>query len=241
MQPEITKLKHLLADDSNTPKPPWRLKTVIVSFLLSFFVSPLLVSAVMSYGSIQTLPEQKLLVMNLSIHGAWLLTFLILGKRYHVSMRDCLGLRIGQRFWVLFQAGLLTLFLMLAMSALMGLFTQAIGIEVESPYAAFSHAQLKVLAFLAILFAPIAEEVIFRGFLQRSLCVFLSPLWAIVVTAVLFTLCHGMYYFNGLALLYVFLLGLLFGTVAHVTRSTLPGIVGHFLNNLFAAFTLLRF
>lgn len=74
--------------------------------------------------------------------------------------------------------------------------------------------------------APVAEELVFRGAVQRLLQPF-GPVAAVAVQAVLFAAQHdpaGMVYALGM--------GLVLGALAQRTRRVWPGIVLHILNNL---------
>ncbi len=81
--------------------------------------------------------------------------------------------------------------------------------------------------------APIAEEIIFRGFIQNKL---LSsfPVWlAIVIQAVFFGLIHG----NLVQMSYAFVIGLIFGLLVYKSNSIYPAIILHVLNNSIAIFS----
>ena len=73
---------------------------------------------------------------------------------------------------------------------------------------------------------PVAEELVFRGAALKCL----QPLGenaAILGQAVLFAAAHG----SGIAKLYALGMGLIFGWAAERTKSLLPGILLHMLNN----------
>ena len=85
-----------------------------------------------------------------------------------------------------------------------------------------------LILLTAIVMAPIAEEMLFRGLVQRSLEHYREPAIAIVLTSVLFALVH----FNPWTAIQVMLLGLVFGYVTWKSGSILPAIIMHSLNNL---------
>ena len=72
-----------------------------------------------------------------------------------------------------------------------------------------------------------AEEILFRGLMQRSLEEVWSPLRAIAVTGVVFGLIH----FNPVATVPLILLGMYFGVLAWYTRSLALPIAVHFCYN----------
>lgn len=79
------------------------------------------------------------------------------------------------------------------------------------------------------------EEVVYRGYLQTQLAAFTrSPALGIILQAVLFGLAHLEQ--GPRMALRIALYGLLFGLLAHFRRSLWPGIVGHTLLDLSAAF-----
>lgn len=71
------------------------------------------------------------------------------------------------------------------------------------------------------------EEFLFRGFVQSSFEKRMRPIWAIIVTALIFSLFH----FNPFAILPLFLLGAYFSYLVYLTESIFIPIVLHFLNN----------
>lgn len=86
-----------------------------------------------------------------------------------------------------------------------------------------------VLSFLAVvILAPIAEELAFRGIIFRILEKHCPIVAAIVIQAVLF----GVYHMNIMQGLYVLPLALILGYTAYKTKSVLPCIFIHVINNL---------
>lgn len=79
------------------------------------------------------------------------------------------------------------------------------------------------------LLAPLAEEVVFRGAVLKSLLSSprLSPWGAICISAVLFALVH----MNPAQMPHAFLVGLLLGWMYWRTGSILPGVAYHWANN----------
>jgi membrane protease YdiL (CAAX protease family) len=91
---------------------------------------------------------------------------------------------------------------------------------------------LLVVAVIAIVPA-ICEEVMFRGFIQRSFEFKLKPFWAAAITAVFF----AVYHFNPYAIIPLIILGFYFGFAAYISNSIFVPMILHFLNN-FAAVLL---
>lgn len=93
------------------------------------------------------------------------------------------------------------------------------------------------------LLAPVGEELVFRGAIQRKAMAFfkeknelkgnpgVSYHWkAIVLSAFLFALIH----MNPAQMPHAFLIGLLLGWLCHKTGSIVPGIIVHWVNNSMA-------
>jgi hypothetical protein len=83
-----------------------------------------------------------------------------------------------------------------------------------------------LVALGVVVAAPLAEEIVFRGYLQGALHRVLSPRAAILLVAALFGLAHGLQY-----ALPTGLLGAWFGWLAWRRGSLLPAIAGHVLHN----------
>lgn len=84
--------------------------------------------------------------------------------------------------------------------------------------------------YLAIgLLAPFAEELVFRGAILKSLLRSdkLSPWFAIIISAMLFSLTH----MNPTQMPHAFVIGILLGWMYWRTGSILPGIAYHWANN----------
>lgn len=82
--------------------------------------------------------------------------------------------------------------------------------------------------------APVVEELLFRGAIQGHLLrKWKKPLWAIVVSSLIFGIVHG----NWVQAPFAFVVGLALGWIYYHTGSLLPGILMHFVNNSTAVFS----
>lgn len=99
-----------------------------------------------------------------------------------------------------------------------------------------SPAVVTVTLVGSILFAPIFEELIFRGLLYGTLRARLAWPLAALGSAVLFAFAHG---YGVAGFLSVFLSGLLWAWVYERTGSLLPSMAAHVVNNASVALTLL--
>ncbi len=88
-----------------------------------------------------------------------------------------------------------------------------------------------LLVVLVVAIVPaISEELMFRGYIQRSFEFKLKPFQAALITAIFFSLFH----FNPYGILPLAALGLYFGFAAYMSESLVIPVFLHFLNNFFA-------
>lgn len=90
------------------------------------------------------------------------------------------------------------------------------------------------MGYLAIgVFAPLVEELVFRGAILRKLLGLFDRRYhwaAIAISSVLFGLLHG----NVPQFIHAFVIGLLLGWMYYRTSSVLPGVLFHWVNNTVA-------
>lgn len=88
-----------------------------------------------------------------------------------------------------------------------------------------------ILVIIAVSIVPaVSEEVMFRGFIQRSFEFKMKPFRAALLTAVFFGLNH----FSPYGIVPLIILGFYFGFAAYLSKSLLIPIWLHFLNNFSA-------
>ncbi len=88
-----------------------------------------------------------------------------------------------------------------------------------------------ILIVIVVAVAPaICEEVMFRGFIQRSFEFKMKPFWAALITACFF----GIYHFSPYGLIPLISLGFYFGYAAYKSDSIFVPMSLHFLNNFIA-------
>lgn len=90
------------------------------------------------------------------------------------------------------------------------------------------------VAVAAVGIAPLVEELIFRGLLQRTLERSWGPAWGIGIAAAVFGVAHAILS----AFPLYFFLGVAFGFVVFACRSVWAGVVLHAANNAFAYLSL---
>ncbi len=87
-----------------------------------------------------------------------------------------------------------------------------------------------VVVIVVSIIPALCEEVMFRGFIQRSFEFRLKPIWAALITAIFF----GVYHFNPYGLLPLIMLGFYFGYAAYMSKSIFVPMSLHFFNNFTA-------
>lgn len=80
----------------------------------------------------------------------------------------------------------------------------------------------------AVILAPVLEEVLFRGIILKGFLKNYSPVKAIVVSGLLF----GIFHLNPWQAIGASFVGVILGWVYYKTKSIIPCIIIHFVNNL---------
>ena len=112
---------------------------------------------------------------------------------------------------------------------------EQLGIEMdENTQQIFTSLMKEPWGYVAVgILAPLAEEVVFRGAVLRTLLGLMSKKnhWvAIMISAAIFGLAHA----NVAQFVNALLLGLLLGWMYYRTKSLVPGILLHWVNNTMA-------
>lgn len=109
---------------------------------------------------------------------------------------------------------------------------------IESSYLLFfkldSFFDYFIIVFVVAIVPSLAEEVMFRGYIQRSFELRFHPLLAAAITAFFFSIFHV----NPSGVIGLFFIGLFLGFAAYKSDSILVPVVLHFINN-FAAILLI--
>jgi len=93
---------------------------------------------------------------------------------------------------------------------------------------AVSGVEMLVIIFSIAVVAPVFEEILFRGLLQRTLTEVFRPWLAIVLQALMFGIAHGFLFQSGFA----FAVGLLLGIVYERMRSITAVMIIHAAFNI---------
>ncbi|WMJ24152.1 CPBP family intramembrane glutamic endopeptidase [Paludicola sp. MB14-C6] len=106
---------------------------------------------------------------------------------------------------------------------------EKLGIPIPAPDFSLPKDQpiwaVLMLTYVCVV-GPIFEEIIFRGFLLKSLQKY-GSMFAIILTSILFSLFHG----NLVQFIPPFLMGIVLGILTVKANTIIPAIVAHIINN----------
>lgn len=178
------------------------------------------------------------LAISLLVYAALVLAVLVEARlRGHSSWRDLVAWhpwRTDRRVYILAAVALAYGF---SADFALHYFSPRSGPWLEMPD---NPAGALVLAFVAVVCAPVAEELLFRGWIYTDLRHHFGFVTTLVVTSAVFACLH--YESTHLYALAVFPIGLALGTMREITGSVKPPIVFHAFNNFLAtAFAYLGF
>ena len=83
--------------------------------------------------------------------------------------------------------------------------------------------------FLAVILAPVFEEIVFRGFLFGGLRYKLGDIWGATLSSLIFAAVHG---YSPIGFVSVLISGLIFCGLYRWSGSLIPGIIAHATFNL---------
>lgn len=218
--------------------PPWGRTTAFSAILIAYLIVPLISTALMAIFW-PTLPEQgQFFAQQLFPIAAWGLILLALAQAYQTDLRPSLGLRLNHPAGYYLRESLFAILgvivVFTALSLVLSLFYKSPE-ELVDPYQALTPDKLWVVTLLGLFSAPLVEEIVFRGFLQSTLYKYYPPGLCVILTALIFGLFHSLYHGAPVALISVYLLGLLFSYFRLRTGSIIPSMSAHLFNNLMAA------
>lgn len=179
----------------------------------------------------------------LSISMAVSFPLLVLGSilfaflRKGISLRDYLSLRpISWKWWVALPP------LTIGFSLLIGWLLKLAGAPESNEWMLQIGEAAKDHLFVwigIVVFAPIAEEFLFRGFFFRGWVRSRIGVWGtILLTAIGWAIIHGQYDVYGLV--FIFALGIFLGWIRWKSQSLYAPILVHGVNNAFAMWMVMR-
>lgn len=178
---------------------------------------------------------QSLATIISGIIGVWLIVVFV-KLRGRAGVTEYLGLPKIKFKSVLLSVGIVVVYL--ALSAAVNIWTGKTESN-QLMYDIYNTSVWLPLFWIAVVvFAPLFEEVMFRGFVFEGLRQSrIGAVWAIIIASLVWTLLHAFQY--GLyELASVFIMGIVFGVVRLKTKSLWNAIIMHALVNLAATLEL---
>lgn len=214
-----------------------------VALIIALIINEVLFWALSQLGVMQQLTSNMLTIIESTAYYVILLAVLV-GVPWIVLKRksnlELLGVQRSLR-WVdigLALSGTVLYFVVVyaVMTAVSALFPQIDQNQVQETGITMPYGYERVLVFLLfVVAAPIAEELIFRGYLQGVLRKNgVSAILAIIIVNVLFGAAHGQWNVG----ISVGILGVLMSIGREITGAIWPGVLMHMIKNGIAFYAL---
>ena len=219
---------------------PWRPDRV-VWFLAGFFSAMLLASiVVMGYSGISSDSVKNQLIVFLvgifTFHGVTLVLINIFLQQHQITWSEAFGFReprLGRTLFLGLLVSILVLPVALSLTELSSRLLKYVGMMAEPQQAvqmmreANSRLQLIIHGVAAIAFAPVVEELVFRGILYPAVKRNGHPKFALWGVSIFFALTHS----NLTVLLPLTVLAIILTFLYETTRNLLAPILAHSLFN----------
>jgi CAAX protease family protein len=238
-EPVVSPDKQLLA-------PVWHTIALIALMLFNSFGTAALLPRSIGHA-LSASPHARLYVYGFTVLFEFLLLFLVwIGLRLkRVTFRELIGGRwktpedflldvgIAIGFWVV------ALFVLGGLAYLLGLTHPSPTDEVTKRMSALApHTRWDIGVWIGLsIVAGFAEEIIFRGYLQRQIAAISGKFYlGLIASAVIFGAGHG--YEGARRMLLIAVFGLMFGLLAHFRKSLRPGMMAHAWHDALAGIAL---
>lgn len=213
------------------------IKLLLIGFLVLQFVAPFLVAVpcalyqVLTVGSVDEATLVNTILVPAQLSGQ-LLMVAYLAYGGYISRRRAAWSPVSGGYLLLCTVAMLA-----AAYAASVLADQMRWLPnwVEDSIALFCSSWGGVLAITLV--GPVFEELLFRGAIMNALLKRFSPAWAILLSALLFSVFH----LNPAQMPPAFLIGILFAWVYYSTGSLLPCIWMHVLNNAVSLYLIVNY
>lgn len=160
-----------------------------------------------------------------------LLIFLLVMFKKDINVKEYLGF-----IWVKKKAVVFSFLIVIAYIFLSDFITRMMGSEITTEWMEYIYVSSvwpPLLWMALVVFAPIFEEMFFRGFLFKGFVQSrLGPVGTIIITSAIWTVLHLQYGIFGLTS--IFIIGIIFGIVRYKTGSLWIVILMHAFYNLIA-------
>jgi uncharacterized protein len=227
-------------------RAPWTwtdvLPVLVLLLPLSYGVQYVTVAAVkwvLAGVALTTRRPIEALVSDITAYGAlFLLVLLFVKVRRHASLA-ALGIRGAQWRWLV--AALPFIFLAFLLESITGLLSQSLFPQTPANQCVDIRSAYQGALWMAIIgvaiVAPVVEEIVFRGMVFGWLRGRLPLVWAVVISAALFSLEH-IGFLQVTLFLPIFSTGIVLAILYHHARSVWPTVLVHGSFNLIATLVL---
>jgi membrane protease YdiL (CAAX protease family) len=219
-----------------TPSGPGALLVAGLGFLLMLLVGGLLAGLAALYlllttGGVDERELMRLSALGLPLQGMVMIgAVVLLARRSTDGLSQALALRPGRRWWLVplvVPVGVVSDAVVQLAQGWLPVLDQG-GLDSLNDALLGSGVLGTVLVALgAVVTAPIAEELLFRGYVFRGLQRGWGTLLAVLVSGLFFALYHA----DPLHIVGVLVIGLYLGWLRHLTDSLWACIAAHALNN----------
>jgi len=193
-------------------------------FLISLY-SPLI------YNSLDIITADNVLIVNGVVLALALTAMFVVCKKFDIEIFA----KSKFKWWYLTLGFAVFILNILKMIPLMLIFDQQSTANAEG---LLMLAEMNVIYYIlyTVIFAPIAEEIVFRGVILKTL--FEKKPWiGLLVSSVLFAALHNIT--DAFSFINYFTIGLLFGGVYMITKDVKWSILAHIINNAIAGLFVL--
>jgi membrane protease YdiL (CAAX protease family) len=225
--------------NENQQKSYFSIVELVVYFFLTVIVLQIfaaippvleLIELPQSEWSVENISKDSLILGNIIWQILLILTLLLVFTFKKIQLRSYLHLdeNLSVRFF------LYTIGTAIAVMGIIELISVLANIE-QNPIMVDIVSNTDPLIFIitAVILAPVAEELLFRGWLYRELEIYTDKVVAIAITSGLFTLIHIQY--SAIEMLLVLIIGISLGLLRSYYNNLLYPIILHFINNLASA------
>lgn len=189
---------------------------VIIFLLIQFFT--------LKIAGMLPLSEANVMIASQFLTAILTIIIFVSQKWYTLDTRYLQTRPVAALFWV----AIMSLAMIFPSTWMLEIMNVEMPEEIEG---VFNMIMSKPLGFIIIgILAPVVEELVFRGATLRALFKVFPEgrhWWAIAISALLFALIHG----NLSQGLHAFIIGMLLGWLFYRTRSIVPGVMFHLVNN----------
>jgi len=224
----------------------WNLNDVFNIFILVFVLELVLFILLKLFGAediVKTVSAENgmrslvlFLIYLVQVAGMIIPLWYIAVKKKHAKLED-FGFRWIKTYkailWVIggyiFYIGLGTLILLVFYELGIG----SLGFEPQKPVFEIFGSDLFgiiIASIIALVIAPLTEELFFRGFMLQTISKNISPVWGVILTTMIFAAVH----FEFESIMPLLILSFVLNVLFIKTKSIWPGIIFHVLNNTIA-------